>query len=266
VLDPTVLPVCEASDADLYAQGAAACPPESRLGGGKIVSDNGGPGLPFPRLIENDVHLFNGGDHTLGVADSTNAPLIPGLTRLVTRSPVRGDPPTTTFELPPFPGGPPDGYTALKSIRLSGPAIVRGGRAGARTPPVCPESGYWTLVQTFTYRDGVSEQVESRSPCSPPGGGDDSTPPRVRIRGVPRTCASRGFTLRVRIVEPSSLRDAVLYVDGRRLHATTRKRFRKRVRVSRLRPGAHRLAIVARDSAGNRGRARRRFRRCGAGI
>jgi BNR repeat protein len=53
---------------------------------------------------------------------------------------------------------------------------------------------------------------------------------RVRIRGVPRRCASRSF--------------------------------RARVRAGRLDPGRHRLSAVARDSEGHRAVRRKRFRRC----
>ena len=88
---------------------------------GTIVSDTGSSSGPLPRFIENEVKNFNADGELLGVATSTNAPLIPGVTRVVTHSRISGN--TITFVPPgPFPGtGPPDDYTALRSLRVSGP-------------------------------------------------------------------------------------------------------------------------------------------------
>jgi len=111
------------------------------------------------------VKNFNNEGELVGVATSTNAPVIPGLTRIVTRSKISEN--TITFVLPgPFPGmGPPDDYTAMKSLRVAGPPIVRNGRAYSLTPPTCPASGQWTGSATFEYLDGVSQTVESNVPC-----------------------------------------------------------------------------------------------------
>jgi hypothetical protein len=164
VIDTSVPEQCKASDAELLAQGAAACPSGSRIGGGTIVSDTGSSGDFPPRFVHSDVDNFNGDQEVIGVADATDSPVIPGVTRTVTRSPIDGN--TVTTDFPAFPGNPPpDKYSALRSLRLSGDPIVRGRHAYLRTPPWCPRSRRWTTRLRFTYRDGVTQRVKAHSPC-----------------------------------------------------------------------------------------------------
>jgi hypothetical protein len=94
------------------------------------------------------------------LAQSTNPP-----TRAVGRATLTDN--TFSSTNTPFPGEPPpEPFTAFKSLRLSGPAIVRGGQAYALTPPTCPPSGHWTIAMTFGYFDGVTQTVVSHSPCA----------------------------------------------------------------------------------------------------
>jgi hypothetical protein len=67
----------------------------------------------------------------------------------------------------------------------------------------------------------------------------------------------------VRIGERSPVRRVALYLDGRLVHSTTHRIFRRPIRAGRLRAGRHRLTVIARDSSGNRGRVTLRVRRCG---
>jgi hypothetical protein len=90
----------------------------------------------------------------------------------------------------------------------------------------------------------------------------DRTKPRVRVTGLPRRCARHAFRVRVRVREGSALRRGALFRDSRRLRSTRHKRYRVLVRVAHLRPGRHRLKVVAVDAAGNRRAITRRFRRC----
>ena len=124
------------------------------------------------------------------MATSTNAPLVPGVTRVVTRSQISEG--TITFVLPgPFPGTPPpDNYSALKSLRVAGPPIVKGGRAYALTPPSCPADGQWEGSVTFDYHDGVSQTVPTIAPCrrAAPNG---SPRLRLRLRGRRRAAVGR---------------------------------------------------------------------------
>jgi hypothetical protein len=252
VIDTTAIEQCKASDAELMAQGAAACPPGSLVSAGTVLTDSGSAGL-VPRFTTNRVQNFNNTGELIGIAESQDPP-----TRVVSRAKVSGR--TVTFTAPTLSGNPPpDPYTAFRDLRLTGPALVRGGAAYTRTPPVCPRSGDWTATFTFSYQDGASERTQTGTPCR-----RDLKPPRVRLRGVPLgRCASGNFTVRVRIGERSPVRRVALYVDGRLVHATTHRVFRRRIRARRLRAGRHRLTVIARDSSGNRGRRTLRFRRCG---
>jgi hypothetical protein len=157
--DTSVPDRCTATDAELYAEGAAACPPGSQVATGSVLTDTGSTAV-FPRYVPNQVWEFNNTGQVITLAESTNPP-----TRAVGRATLTNDSFSSTNT--PFPGEPPpEPFTAFKSLRLSGPAIVRDGNAYALTPPTCPSSGEWTITMTFGYFDGVSQTVDSESPCS----------------------------------------------------------------------------------------------------
>jgi hypothetical protein len=257
-MDTSVPALCTASDVELMASGAAACPAASRVGGGEIDLDTG---LPGPgRLLRNDVTLLNDTGQLIFLLESKNEPR----TRFVARATIDADRATITSEVPPVPGGAPDGFTAIKRVRVGVRPVSVGQGARRRsyvtTPPSCPLSGTWTNTVTFTYRDGVSQAVASQSLCSRSGGRPDDRPPRIRLAGVPRKrCARRAFRARARIFE-SHLRRATLSLDGRRLLTTRNKRFSRRIRAGR--PGRHRVTVAALDNAGNRSVKRARLRTC----
>jgi hypothetical protein len=259
-IDSSVPARCEASDPELMTSGAAACPAGSKVGGGEIDLDTGVPGPG--RLVQNDVTLLNGNGELIFLLESRGEPR----SRTVSRAAVQGT--TITSEVPPVPGGPPDGFLAIKRVRLTvAPRSVGQGanlRSYIATPSSCPASGSWTNSATFTYRDGVSQSVANRSRCQGSAARRDYKPPKIRLAGVPhRQCARRDFRARVRIAERwSGLRRAQLFLNGRRLLLTSSKRFSRRIRVGRLRAGRHRLAVVAVDNAGNRSVVRAGFRRC----
>src|SRR3954454_16807333 len=116
VIDTSVPERCTASDVQLELQGAAACPAASRVGGGEIVSDTGSTGAFPPRFVHNEANLFNNAGELIGVADATDQPVIPGITRTVARSPIVGT--TTTSDFPAFPGNlPPDDFSAIQTLR-----------------------------------------------------------------------------------------------------------------------------------------------------
>ena len=127
-----------------------------------------------------------------------------------------------------------------------------------------------TIIPGFPFGPGNPDQVfrvhgtESnlRAPPPPPAA-RDSLAPRVRLSGLRRRCVRGSFRIRIRVRE-ASLRRVTVFLDGRRIARRTRRSFRVRIRAHRLRPGRHRLRIVAVDQAGNRRVTRRSFRRCGA--
>ena len=261
--DTSAIPQCKASDAELMASGPSACPADTKVGTDETVVDTGFDGPA--RYSTADFSFFNNKDELiLFVSVRENG------ARLVIRARVGRN--TIDIDNPMIPGTPPDGGAAKSQRGTFYPRSTR--RAGRQlnyitTPPSCPASGFWVNRVHYTYRDGVKQTAESRSPCRGSAadrrarGRRDVWAPRVRVRRVPtRRCTRRDFTARVRIGERGGLRRAVLYVDGKRVRVTRRRAFRRRIRASRMRPGRHRVTVVARDAAGNRGRRTKRFRRC----
>ena len=153
-------PQCHASDAELQSQGAAACPPSSKLGGGLAVSDTGSSGPFPPRYTTSKISQFNGDHELIGVGENQDIPAI----KTVTHTKFKGT--TASTDFPTFPGsGPPDPYTPLKSLKVDFPVRTKGRRASVRTPPRCPRSRHWTIVTAFTYVDGVTQKLVSHPPC-----------------------------------------------------------------------------------------------------
>jgi hypothetical protein len=243
--DNDVVPDCDATEAQLDLMGEAACPPESRIGGGEGTFMSGfGSG---ESVLEVDV--FDDGPDFLILGGSQDPPI-----RFATRATREGR--TITVNVPRSPGGPPDGEAAIRRVHNVFDARTLGDRAYMRTPPVCPASGVWTFHARLTFADGGVEENSYDMPCS-----RDATAPRIHVKGVSRRrCAARRLRVGVRVVDSSSLAHVRVRLDGRRVRKTTRARFK--VRLRRLRPGGHRLAVIARDVAGNRARRVVRFSRC----
>jgi hypothetical protein len=256
-LDTAVPARCEATDGQLMALGESACPPGSKVGTGSLRIDTGFPGPK--RFVEEGVTFLNNTDQLIFLTTNRDSGA-----RVISRAAIHGG--RLTSNAPPLPGTPPDGgaidvvHTRFKAISRQ---IGAKRRAYVSTPSACPASGAWTNRLSFTYADGVTQTVASRSPCTATAGPDNRAP-HIRLRGMPRKrCARHGFKVRVRIAERwSGLRRATLSLDGRRLLATRRKRFSRRIRVHRLEPGRHFLKVTALDRAGNRSVARSRFRSC----
>jgi hypothetical protein len=246
--DNSVVPDCKASEAELEAEGPSACPPETRVGGGMGTLMSGFPGAgETPMQVDG----FDDGSGLLLLAGSKEPRI-----RLATHAVRRGR--VITVKVPRSPGGPPDGETAIRRVHnVFAPRSV-GNRAYTRTPSVCPAAGFWTFDARLTFADGVTEHHVHRMPCM-----RDLTPPRIRLSGVPRgRCVTRGFRVRVRIVDASPLERARLLLDRHLLRRTPAVRFAQRVRLRGLSAGRHRLTVVARDVSGNRARRSVRFRRC----
>lgn len=160
--DTTVPARCTALDAKILLLGAAACAAASRVGGGTLTLDTGLPG-PL-RIVDARVTLFNTAGHVIFLFESTGLP-VPA--RFVSRSPIVGR--TLTTEAPPLPGGPPDLFTAVKSVRVNFDSVSVGTGETARhyitVPDTCPPTGHWINQATFTYYDGAVQTVLTESPC-----------------------------------------------------------------------------------------------------
>ena len=192
--DTSVPRQCTATDAQLVAMGASACPAESKVGSGFIRIDTGFPGPN--RFIPVDVTFLNNADQLIFLNTSRDTG-----TRVVSRAPIQGG--RLTSNAPPLPGTPPDGgavdVVQTRFERIS--RVIEGVRRGyVTTPSVCPADGAWTNTLSFTYADGVTQTVVSPSPCQPAAARLDYKAPRIRVLVVPRNrCAGRPFRARVRI-------------------------------------------------------------------
>lgn len=161
--DDRVAPICEATDAQLMAQGREACPPASRLGGGDVtaVTGLGEPTDP----IEGDLTVFNmsRGIILLATREGTGEALG------VNRGTFRGS--RLTIPVPPTPGVPDQFQPAITEVALvTHPRSARRGRGrinGFTTPRTCPRSRRWTIRVRFTYDDGVRQTSTATTPCRP---------------------------------------------------------------------------------------------------
>jgi hypothetical protein len=255
VIDTSVPARCEASNAELTTRGPDACPAASKVGVGEVDLDTGFPGPG--RILSYNVTMLNNTRELILVLESKSD----SRSRIVARSVVDGA--TITTEVSGVPGGPPDGFTAIKRVRLGLDELSAGGGRYVTTPDSCPADGLWTNTVTFTYRDGASQVVHDSSPCIAGATAPrDDQPPRITVMGVRRKpCARGAVRARVRITESGSgLARAQLWVDGRRVLTTTRERFSRRIQARSNR--RRRLKVVAVDNAGNRAVKRVRVRSC----
>ena len=109
--------------------------------------------------------------------------------------------------------------------------------------------------------DGRCDWGPVPRPAAPPA---PPAPPRVGASNVPRACVSRSFRVRVRSDSAAQPQRVTVSLDGRRIRTTGSGSFLVRVPANRLRPGRHRLTVVATDAAGNRTTRTFTFRVCAA--
>lgn len=255
--DTSALPYCQASDAQLIAQGPGACPAETKVGVDETVVDTGfaGPG----RFFTVDFNFFNNRDELVLLATVRE-----NGARVVVRGQIGER--TLDIENPMVPGTPPDGGAAKSQRGRFEPraTVVDGGQSNyLTTPPTCPASGHWVNRVTYTYRDGVEQTAQSKSPCRRPAGRADERAPRIRAFGIPRRCATRSFRAHVRVTDDSRLRSVRVLLDGRAIATSPHRRVGAGVPAGRLRAGHHTIGAVATDAAGNRAERTYGFRRCG---
>jgi hypothetical protein len=251
------IPRCTANDAALMASGPTACPEDTRVGQGPVVVDSGVDGPT--RLVTVEFTAFN----------AQNALILVGKLSedggyIVIRGVITDN--TLTIDFPPIPGSPPEGG-ALKSERIvfSERSDQATGAAYLTTPPTCPASGQWVNTLTYTYRDGVTETVTSASPCQQKSGnGGPKAKLRIDVRGLPKGCARRDFTARVRVRGAASLRRLRVSIDHHRVAWTTKRSVARRVDVQGLRRkrGRHLVKVYAASRDGRTARKRVYFRTC----
>jgi hypothetical protein len=167
--DPSVPGSCTATDAELMAQGAAACPEESAIGGGVVTVDTGFPGPG--RIVTADVEFFNNAEDPDGEFIFLNTVRDSGARTVIRADLTRR---RTITDAGMLPGTPPDGG-AIDTVDVSVAEVSRridGERqAYVTTPGRCPPDRTWTTRVRFTYADGVSQVVPTENHCRRRSGG-----------------------------------------------------------------------------------------------
>jgi hypothetical protein len=161
--DTSVPAQCTASDAELTAEGAAACPPESVIGGGVVTVDTGAPGEA--RIVTADVVFVNNEDEFIFIntVRGTGA-------RTIIRAAVERD--RTITDSGMLPGTPPDGGSIdTVDIHVDNASREVDGelRNYITTPNVCrgrKDDRHWTTRVQFTYPDDVTQTVPTHTPCT----------------------------------------------------------------------------------------------------
>ena len=143
---------CTASDAELTAMGAAACPATSKVGAGVVTVDTGFPGAV--RIVDAEIDFLNN-NHELIYVNTVSGTTA----RTIIRATVGRR--TLTTEVGMLPGAPPQGGAVDTARTLIGAGVPH----YLTTPPRCPERGYWVNRMRFTYDGGVEQTVRSRSRC-----------------------------------------------------------------------------------------------------
>jgi hypothetical protein len=160
--DTSVPGLCTATDAELMASGAGACPADSAIGGGVVTVDTGVPGPG--RIVTADVEFFNNADEFiyLNTARDTDA-------RTVIRATVERR--RTVTVAPMLPGTPPDGG-AIDTVDLTVADVRREIDGELRgyitTPGECRGrrgDRHWTTRVEFGYGDGTTQTVATHSKC-----------------------------------------------------------------------------------------------------
>jgi hypothetical protein len=154
--DTSAVPACGATDAQLMAQGAAACMPGSQVGTEVYSFDTGVDGPN--RIVTNDITFLNDPGELIILSKERQTG-----TQVVVRGKLTKD--TLDFELPPLPGTPPDGGADKREDAKFPVSVGPAGKPWLRTPPTCPKSRRWTFRVDYTFRDGEKLTKTSASPC-----------------------------------------------------------------------------------------------------
>ena len=223
-IDGRATPTCAATDEQFRAGGRDACPRASRVGDGTLTATTGVTGVD---PVQTDVTVFNGGDELIELVTFKGTNTMAGIDRLS----IHGS--TLTAHPPTIPGGPPDGRTSVREVKLLIPARTSSaGRSLIVSPPRCPVSGTWLSRGSFRFTDGGAANVSATTPCTPP-----ARLQRARLIVRPRRVrAGRRVRLRFRArpLGAPCTRGATVRLAGRRVTTTIRGRASLRVRPRRL--------------------------------
>ena len=238
--DTSAVPECTASDEELRARGADACPQDSLLTVGSFSSISGfGP--PLDPFLGDD-YVFDGRDQLIEVITFKDNKASPAFDRLT----ISGA--TLTAHPPMAPGGPPDGEMAVKSLDFAIPARTARGKSLITTPAACPAGGQWTTTATFGFGDGSSDTVSSRAPCVAAGVPPTRPrPPALRLAVRPRRVRTGRLVhlrLRARSSSRSCISGARVRVAGRAVR--TNRRGRATLTLRFVRAGARRVRATHR--------------------
>ena len=232
-VDNDAVPKCAATDEQFRARGRDACPADTRIGDGHLVATTGAPGDP----VRGDVTVFNGDGQIIELVTFAGTNQTAGLDRLtVEGSTLRAHPPTT-------PGGPPDGKTTIREVKIAIPA--RGSLV--TTPPSCPAGATWRALGTFLFEGHPETKVPATVGCGTPSPGSSVSPPSAAggaagpsprpaatvVRVLPRRVRS-GRTTRVRVaVTGPCAAGATVWIGLRRARTDAAGRVTMRVRIRR---------------------------------
>ena len=155
--DTSVPGRCTASDLELQLRGAAACPEDSRMGGGTTTSKFMGETTTL------EIDVFNNTNEMFNLIRS------PGQAS-VSRGRFGPDG-SITYESPtcfPNAAGCPVDNALQTGSSVSAPPYIRETRSYLTTPPKCPKSGRWRASVRLWWADGTEDVVVSEYPCDRP--------------------------------------------------------------------------------------------------
>jgi hypothetical protein len=164
--DTSVQDRCTATDIELEARGAAACPAGSKIGAGHtkgIIYEPVGNAFAFT-TFDNPVDILNNAGEQIMVISSG------GLGYTVVRGRMQPDG-SVEFAAPTCFPVPPAGVPCARDHVLqlgsstSMPVHTKGQRAYWTTPPTCPKRGYWRTRVRFWWADGSTDTVPTDQPC-----------------------------------------------------------------------------------------------------
>lgn len=158
--DVSVPGSCGATDAELMAMGADACPEDSLIGGGVVTVDTG---LPGPgRIVTADVVFANNAGDPDGEFIYINTVRDAPLARTVIRADVRRRKTVTLAGM--LPGTPPEGGS-IDTVDVGVDSISKGSDNYITNPPRCRD-GHWVARVRFIYQDDVNQVERTRNPCT----------------------------------------------------------------------------------------------------